>query len=435
MNQSALPCIDTQTTSGAPTSEDAPNLAGAALSRDATLTPPGGQPVGDAQHTTAAESSPGSASALLPPGPTTRTRANQPRSPGAAGQAQSPQPPERPRATLSETPAIIAPGAACSGSTSVQTERPRVIVRRGRTFTYPPEQLIDNIVGLWKDRKHAQQVAGDHARYLQSVCRSICTPDHAEEIDRCYNLREIKKTPDLVKDGRALYLNLIARRPKKVPHPRLAQALAIDPEFLQWHRMAVDKVSEIEKRLEPLAEQLPVWAGWARDVPGLGAISVLGVVAECPEMHLMIDHHPKRGWLGPSKVWKRFGLAVINGRRQHKTRDKDEAEEQGLCPRRKALAYVISGTLVQYGSPYRAVYLRERAKKDAKLKVGGFGEDPSYLAAFDESSGEWKPGHAHAHALGCAVKQCLVDFWRVWHGFNCRPSYDPQPTTGGNPNG
>ena len=315
----------------------------------------------------------------------------------------------------------------------------RRVVRRGVTFTYPPEALIELIVTLWRDRIKAQKNLGDEARYLLSRCREICRPDHEEEWQACVVRQETKKMPKLNKDARRLRIQLCTKRPILDPHPRLLQTAAIDPDFVQWRENARLKVAAIEKRMAPLAEQLPVWSTWAKHVPGLGAISVLGIVAECPHISDLIDYDEKRakhaggssaaGWTGPYKMNKRFGLAVTNGKRQRNTRDEGRGGD-GYAPRRKSLLWNCARTLVQNKSPYLPVYIREWKKwtetEGGKpiLKKG----PADWVWSLEEDATKGRPNR-YNHSLGVTSKQMLIDFWRVWHGFGCRTNYQPVTAT------
>ncbi len=310
-----------------------------------------------------------------------------------------------------------------------------VRVRRGRTFTYPPQSLIDEIVILWRDRIRAQQVETDASRYLLSRCREICRVDHLDEWTACIVDQAAKTMPKLNKDARKLRAQMISKRALKEPHPRLAQTAAIDPDFAQWREIARRKVSEIEKRMRPLADRLPVWSDWAKHVPGLGAVSVVGIIAECPHISDLISYDEKRarhagnssagGWTGPYKMNKRFGLAVVDGKRQRNTREQGQ-EGDGYAPRRKSLLWNCARTLVQNESPYLPVYCREWRKWTEKeaggpvLKSGA----PDWAWGMTDSATKGRPNR-YNHALGVVSKQMLIDLWRVWHGFGCRSNYQP----------
>jgi hypothetical protein len=96
-----------------------------------------------------------------------------------------------------------------------------------------------------------------------------------------------------------------------------------------------------------------------------------------------------------------MGLAVIDGKRQRKVTDADEAIRHGYVPRRRALAYVIGDCLIKAKGPAKAIYDQRKA---LKIEQG------------------WTKLHAHRDAKMVMVKHVLKDIWIA-----TRPTEPPEP--------
>lgn len=143
----------------------------------------------------------------------------------------------------------------------------------------------------------------------------------------------------------------------------------------------------LEKRMEAMARELPVWH-WAEGVRGFGALGLAQIVGECGDL---------ANYDGPAKVWKRMGLAVIDGERQRKHTNADEALAHGYNPQRRSIMYVIADSLMKGNrdGEYRTYYLAEKERQREKL--------PDAPAA-----------HIDNRARRHLAKRLLRDLWRAW---------------------
>lgn len=155
-----------------------------------------------------------------------------------------------------------------------------------------------------------------------------------------------------------------------------------------------------EKRLEKLAQELPVWP-WVASVRGFGPLGLAQIVGECGDLH---------GYANPAKVWKRMGLAVIDGERQGKRTDPEEALAHGYSPHRRSLMYVISDSLIKGNreGEYRTYYLGEKERQRAKLP-------------------DAPQAHIHNRALRHTAKRLLRDLWRAWRAEPVMSSFQWMP--------
>lgn len=91
-----------------------------------------------------------------------------------------------------------------------------------------------------------------------------------------------------------------------------------------------------EKQMEAIARSLPVFETVDK-IRGLGAKGLAIIVGEAGI--------PLGDYLTCSGLWKRMGLAVINGERQRKKANEAEAAEHGYSPERRAQIWSIVGSV------------------------------------------------------------------------------------------
>jgi len=149
----------------------------------------------------------------------------------------------------------------------------------------------------------------------------------------------------------------------------------------------VDYEASRRKKLEKAAIELPVWP-WVEAIRGFGALGLAIIVGECADLS---------NYANPAKVWKRMGLAVIDGKRQRKCLDKLDAELHGYNPLRRSAMWKIGDSLIKgnNGGEYYALYVEHKEKQLA------------------EHEGMTKL-HAHRRAKRFMEKRLLRDLWRAW---------------------
>lgn len=106
-----------------------------------------------------------------------------------------------------------------------------------------------------------------------------------------------------------------------------------------------------EKALVKEARAHPLWENWGKDIRGIGELSLAGIIGEAGRSISC--------YRSVSALWKRFGLAVVNGERQRHGRTKDEMVLHGYHPQRRAFAYQLSTNLIRCqhsDGPYRELY-------------------------------------------------------------------------------
>jgi len=156
----------------------------------------------------------------------------------------------------------------------------------------------------------------------------------------------------------------------------------------------------VVKEMEALAKTLPIWA-WAKDVRGLGPLGVAIIAAEASGPRGDVASYATK-----ERLWKRLGLAVIDGQRQQKRADKDLAAAHGYNPRRRSEIWTIADSL------FRAQW--RGAKEDvAAHPLGLYGE--AYLRRKCATEGrDWSDARRDADARRVMTKALIEDYWRAW---------------------
>lgn len=162
------------------------------------------------------------------------------------------------------------------------------------------------------------------------------------------------------------------------------------------------------KRLERLAMGLPVWSAWAKDVRGFGAVSLATIIAETGDLSRYPDH---------SKLWKRLGLAVIDGRRQGglpKSASKADWIAHGYSRQRRSYMFVIGDVLVKQGERYREIYLARKETERAKTEASGLIVAPAAKIPESRAAEFVSDGHIHRRAQRYMEKRLLKHLWQAW---------------------
>lgn len=177
----------------------------------------------------------------------------------------------------------------------------------------------------------------------------------------------------------------------------------------------------IEVEMEIIAKQLPAWE-WVSGVKGFGAKGLAIIVAEAGA-----DLH---NYSSREKLWKRLGLAVMDGRRQGAPGKGASAQDwldHGYSKPRRAEIWAIVDSLFKH---------QWRGDKDADGKTplktkqpvavpahatGPYGEVYARRKAWTLYSNTIvTPKHKDNDARRILTKALIEDLWRVWRGMPVR---------------
>lgn len=168
--------------------------------------------------------------------------------------------------------------------------------------------------------------------------------------------------------------------------------------WLTPYRMAVapltDAIKAQEKMLAALARELPVYE-WAQAVAGLSDRFLAMIVGAAGR--------PITDYRNPSCLWKRMGMAVIDGERQRRVTG-DAALVHGYNAGRRALMWNIEESI-----------LKQQLRKDeeaARIANGYYGQVYIDRRAHEVANKGEK--YSHHRAKRYVGKRLLRELWRAW---------------------
>lgn len=192
-----------------------------------------------------------------------------------------------------------------------------------------------------------------------------------------------------------------------------------EPAYTEWHDVIAASLAarapfdEIEKRatieMERLAKELPIYF-WTKEVRGFGAGSLAVIIAEAGDLSNYATH---------SKLWKRMGLAVMDGVRQgglSKSAPKQDWIEHGYNRERRSRMWNIGDALIKGNKdgPYRTAYLARKEYEAERARAAGLTVAPSAKIPVKRKAEFMSEGHIHRRAQRYMEKRLLKDLWRAW---------------------
>ena len=177
-------------------------------------------------------------------------------------------------------------------------------------------------------------------------------------------------------------------------------------------------VRSLDKQLENNAKELPGYTELVLTTSGFGALGLAQIIGEAGDLRNYSMH---------SKLWKRMGLHVFDGRACWTKRPGMSAEQWTAAkynPRRRSVMYTITNlglmTKKNRYRDYRDERLkleRVKAKDECKMIVPAKkipkGREDEFRSA----------GHILNRANRAAGKKLLRDLWKIWR----REAMDPLP--------
>ena len=159
------------------------------------------------------------------------------------------------------------------------------------------------------------------------------------------------------------------------------------------HDTLKTKERQIKTSVVKEFRKLPI-APWVKEyAKGAGEFNTSLILAEAGNLY----NYPT-----VAKLWKRMGLAVIDGRAQRKCANKELAEKHGFSPYRRRIMYNTGQSLMKAGAGnyYYDLYIEKKA----------------YRAALNEALPEKSKDYRNAHnwALRYIEKRYLRELWKAW---------------------
>jgi hypothetical protein len=158
---------------------------------------------------------------------------------------------------------------------------------------------------------------------------------------------------------------------------------------------------QTEGEMRKAARSLPCYE-WAKGVAGFGDLSLAVILAETGALS---------NYATKERVWKRLGLAVIDGERQRRKSGAEAAAEHAYSPRRRAEIWAITDSLFRH---------QWRGQKDGvpAHARGHYGEVYAHRKAHTTTRNDpdWTPKRRDNDARRIMSKFLVENLWRVWNG-------------------
>lgn len=292
-------------------------------------------------------------------------------------------------------------------------------------------ELIASLVELQRRRRYfSRQVMAAERSIDDYLAR---TPDHAR--------RESEKN-NLPAFARAKAYRQAVERAFKLEQPGLAPDAEIVLLSASSRRMWEKQLATVVKQIEATAATLPA-ADYVRGVRGFSVRALGVIVGEAGDLS---------NYATKERLWKRLGLAVVEGQRQQRVRGPD-AKKHGYNAERRSEVWVFCSD-VMFRAQWRGA--RDEDGKDPAKSgkpiavpahpIGPYGEiyrarrqhvevlnaDGAYAIramgfataakrngkkpAPEHLAGRLTRGHIHSDATRIMSKALIENLWRAWNG-------------------
>lgn len=204
----------------------------------------------------------------------------------------------------------------------------------------------------------------------------------------------------------------------KGTHPYTMHALIVSAPFIEARNLIAPQRQSVEALMVQQAETLPV-ASWVEGVRGFGLLGLAMIVGETGLKHCDAKTPAGNGnYPTVSKLWKRLGLAVINGECQQRKSGAD-ALDHGYSPSRRSVMWTIGDAMVKGGAHYRDVYLTRKAYEQDKAHRAGLTVAPAaYIKKRKHPERYMSEGHVHRRAQRYMEKMLIKDLWVAWREYD-----------------
>lgn len=205
-------------------------------------------------------------------------------------------------------------------------------------------------------------------------------------------------------------------------HELATTALVTCSPFVTARSVLEKERKGTEKQMTKAAKALPVHE-WVKAAPGFGEMGLASIVGEAGDL---------RNYKTVSRLWKRMGLAVINGGRQRRVTGPD-ALLHGYSPSRRSVVWQYGDSMLKCKGRYRDVYLERLATEHRKALDEGLIPATSTKATADSWAKRGLPeltqvkkiteehrsaGHMHNRAKRYMEKRLLRDLWAAWRNYS-----------------
>lgn len=250
----------------------------------------------------------------------------------------------------------------------------------------------------------------------------IASANHVFLANICDTLRELhRQRQDLHRAEKSLTLQIKAKcrrlaggdkteaekvyksMMKDCDHELAMFAIATTMPFINSRELLEKERKQVEKQMAKEAKKLPVYP-WVESVKGFGALGFAQIIGEAGDLS---------NYSTVSKLWKRLGLAVINGGRQRMVSGVD-ALEHGYNPSRRAVVWTIGDSMFRANGPYSDLCRERKEYERAKAESEGLTVCPAAKIPAKKKDEYRSDGHIHNRAKRYMEKRLIRDLWRAW---------------------
>lgn len=165
-----------------------------------------------------------------------------------------------------------------------------------------------------------------------------------------------------------------------------------------------NRLLQVKKQMRELAKSLPVYE-WTKGIAGFGELGLAIIIGETGDLN---NYDTKE------RVWKRLGLAVIEGERQQKRTNIEQAAAHGYNPRRRAEIWTIADSMFKH---------QWHGAKDGLEAgpTGPYGVIYANRKSHTETREGWSLKHRDNDARRVMTKALVEDLWKVWRSLRNAP--------------
>lgn len=259
------------------------------------------------------------------------------------------------------------------------------------TPNYRDQETIASIKALYKQRNDIIRAHGNLTRQVTSICY------HAAGFN---TFLPEKERAAAMKAGNRLLAAL------KINDPA-AETVFDSAGYL----LGVIERSEFDKQKHLVEKKMAVAVGsldmdfFIEEVRGFSHTQLANIIGEAGDI---------ANYGTVSRLWKRMGLAVIDGVRQSKQTDKSNALDHGYNPSRRSAMWNIGETIIK--AQVRNIKDEDGNKTDESSAIGYLGQvyldrKKDYAARHPEKS----KAHIHNDAKRYMEKRLLKMLWQAWN--------------------
>ena len=301
-------------------------------------------------------------------------------SPSKRGKARLPVPEKAIVEVPSPAPiAVAAKLAMPKGQRSCAAQQPNAsesasdAVPKGHTWRADHSHSIATLRELHRKRQDFHRSEKSLTLQVKAICRRLCAGDK-DEADKLYTAMS-----------------------KGAEDAQAMMAKEWTEPFIQARSILEGNRKQVEKDMAKVAKTLPV-AEWVDGVKGFGIGSLAAVIGEAGDLSNYPTH---------SHLWKRLGLAVIDGGRQRLVPGAD-ALVHGYSPSRRSVVWNI-GQCVFKSQSQRV----DKETGEVKIEAGEYRKLYDARKEYEMGRVETK-GHAHNRATRYIEKKLMRDLWKAW---------------------